>query len=148
MIPIKRLLNVALVVSLIALVFVGVAYAQGETDTPDDLVKLFGAVLAAALAVERILQTIRRIVHPQEDEDGPFARGSKALTYYTTIGGVLLGLLFAFAGNLRMLEIAGIQIDATLDTVVTGVTVGMGSEFVHEVIKVVGETKGFLRARS
>jgi len=139
---VSRLLNVALIVGLLSLIFVNVAYAQGNTT--DTISTLFAPILAAATAIERLLQLIRNLVSP-DPEKGPLARGTQALRYFTTIGGVLLGLLFAFIGNYHMLAIAGFNVQPTLDAVLTGITMGMGTEFVHQVITGIGEAKSALR---
>jgi len=137
-----RILNVALIVGLLSLAVVGVAYAQEGGGDP--ALGPFMPILAATVAIERLLQLIRNIVSPNPDK-GPLARGTPALQYYTTIGGLALGLLIAFASGHRLLESAGIALEPTVDTVLTGIVIGLGSEFTHEAIKVVGEAKYALR---
>ena len=143
----KRLsnyLNVVWIVLLVSLFIVPAALAQGG-DVATNLLAPFAPILAASAAVERLLQLIRNIVSPNPEE-GPLKRG-KNLQMFTTYGGVILGLAMSFMGdNLRILALAGIHFDPTLDMVLTGVVIGMGTEFVHEVIKVIGEGKDALRA--
>jgi hypothetical protein len=139
---ILRILNVFLIAFLLWLALVNVAFAQGNEE---GLLTPFGPILAAAAAVERFLQLIRNVVSPKPDE-GLLARGTKALRYYTTIGGVILGLVIVFLSDLRLLEPVGITMSPILDSILTGVIIGMGTEFVHEAIMVVGEGKRALRA--
>lgn len=139
---VRRILNVLLVVLLLSLVVVGEVFAQG--DEGGELLAPFASILAAAVSVERVLQLIRNIVSPSPDE-GPLARGSKALRYYTTIGGAVLGLIIVFVSDLRLLESVGVGIDPIVDAIFTGVVVGLGSELAHEVIKLATEAKGALR---
>jgi len=140
---ILRILNVFLIVFLLWLALVNVAFAQGNEN--EGLLAPFGPILAAAAAVERFLQMIRNVVSP-DPESGPLARKSKALRYYTTIGGVILGLVIVFMSDLRLLAPVGIALSPILDSILTGVIIGMGTEFVHEAIMVVGEGKRALRA--
>ena len=141
----SRYLNVVLIVLLVALFVVPVAFAQEGTEASSSLLAPFAPVLAAAVAVERTLQLIRNIISP-DPEAGPLKRGSKNLQMFTTYGGVILGLAITFMSpNLRILELAGVKFDPMIDAVLTGVAIGMGTEFVHEVIKLVAEGKGALR---
>lgn len=144
---ISRFLNILLIVLLIALFVVPAVVAQdGSGDTTSSLLAPFAPILAASVAVERLLQLIRNILSPDPDS-GLLARGSKALRYYTTGGGVILGLIMAFmSNNLRLLASAGIHFDPTLDAILTGITLGMGTEVVHEVIRLLAEGKYALRA--
>lgn len=137
--------NATWIAFVFTFILVGVGYAQ-SSDGGNDLLAPFGPILVGALGVERLLQLIRNIISPKPKE-GYLKRGSKELRYFTTFGGAILGLLFAFASDLRLLASAGIGTDPTLDVVITGIVVGMGSEVVHEAIKVVAETKGILRAK-
>jgi len=57
----------------------------------------------------------------------------------------VLDLLFAFLGNYHMLEISGFNVEPALDAVHTGITIGMSTEFVHQVITGHGEAKSALR---
>ena len=140
---ILRILNILLIVFLLSLALVNVAFAQGNEN--EGLLAPFGPILAAAAAVERFLQLIRNIVSP-DPESGLLARKSKALRYYTTIGGVILGLVIVFMSDLRLLVLAGIELSPIIDAILTAVIIGMGTEFVHEAIMVVGEGKRALRA--
>ena len=137
-----RILNVFLIAFLLWLALVNVAFAQGNEE---GLLAPFAPILAAAAAVERFLQLIRNIVSPNPEE-GLLARKSKALRYYTTIGGVILGLVIVFMSDLRLLASAGVALAPIIDTILTAVIIGMGTEFVHEAIMVVGEGKRALRA--
>lgn len=142
---VSNFLNVGWIVVLVSLFIVPVVFAQDGTETPLNLLAPFAPVLAASAAIERLLQLVRNIVSPNP-EDGPLKRG-KNLQLFTTYGGVVLGLAMTFMSpNLRLLSLAGIQFDPLLDRILTGVVIGMGTEFVHEVIKVVGEGKDALRA--
>lgn len=141
----SRFLNVALIVGLLSLAFATIAFAQETQPEPgSDLLALFAPVLAATVAIERLLQFVRNIISP-DPEKGILARDSTALRYFTTIGGVVLGLIFSFVGSIHMFEIAEITINPNLDAILTGITVGMGTEFVHQVIMVIGEGKNALR---
>ena len=141
----SRYLNVLWIVFLVSFFVVPAVFAQDGTGTAGNLLAPFAPILAASAAVERLLQLIRNIISPNPDE-GPLKRG-KNLQMFTTYGGVVLGLAMTFMSpNLMILALAGIQFDTLLDRVLTGVVIGMGTEFVHEVIKVIGEGKDALRA--
>jgi len=144
----SRFFNILLIVLLIALFVVPAALAQDGSggDVPSTLLAPFAPILAASLAVERILQFIRNLLSP-DPESGLLARGSNALRYYATGGGVILGLLMAFmSDNLRLLALAGINIDPTIDALLTGITLGMGSEVVHQIVQLLAEGKYALRS--
>ena len=139
-------LTVLWIVLLITLFIVPVAFAQdGGTDPSASLLAPFAPILAATVAVERILQFIRNIISP-DPENGPLKRGPN-LQKFTTYGSIMLGLIFAFmsGGTLQILALADIKTYPLLDTIVTGVVIGMGTEFVHEFIKVLAEGKDALR---
>jgi len=138
-----RILNIFLIAFLLSLALVSVAFAQGEGN--EGLLAPFAPILAAAASVERFLQLIRNVVSP-DPEKGLLARKSKALRYYTTIGGVILGLVIVFVSDLRLLASAGVALSPIIDAILTAVIIGMGTEFVHEAIMVVGEGKRALRA--
>ncbi|HEY2981945.1 MAG TPA: hypothetical protein VGJ22_12240 [Anaerolineales bacterium] len=123
--------------------FVPSVFAQGGTN---DIGSPFAPIVAGSLTIERLLQLIRNILSP-DPEQGFLRRGSKALRYYTTLGGTGLGLALAFSSNLRLLATTGITLfDPTVDAVLTGIVIGMGTELVHEVIGVAVEGKNVLRA--
>ena len=139
-------LDILFIVALISLFVVPVVLAQdGSPFDPASLFEPFGPLVAASAAIERSLQLVRNIISP-DPEQGPLARGTKALRYYTTIGGTVLGLGLVYLGNLRLLASVGVALNGVLDAVLTGVVVGMGTEVVHELIKVIGESKDALRA--
>ncbi len=143
-----RFLTILVITVLISLFVVHSVWAQeGAPFDPVNLLAPFAPILAASTAIERFLQLIRNIISP-DPEIGPLARGSKALRYYTTIGGTTLGLGMVYLSNLRLLESVGITFNDLADTILTGVVVGMGSEFVHEIIKVIAEGKDALRANA
>lgn len=119
--------------------------AAAAQDSISDLAAPFAPILAASLTIERSLQLVRNLISP-DPEQGPLARGTRALRYYATIGGTALGLAMASLSNLRLLATTGIIANPNVDIVLTGIVVGMGTEFVHEVIGVVTEGKNALRS--
>lgn len=137
-------LNVLVIVLLVSLFIVPAAFAQ-DGDPTSFLLEPFAPILAASTAVERTIQLIRRIFSP-DLEAGALARGSRALKYLTSYGTVALGLMLAFWGQIQLLGSVDIFINPLLDLAFTGIVIGMGSEFVHEVIGVVGQGKDALRA--
>ena len=144
---VSRYLQILWIVLLVALFVVPVVFAQeGGADSSSSLLAPFAPILAATVAVERTLQLIRNIISP-DPESGALARGTRNLRNFTTYGGAVLGLIFAFMskGNLQILALADIKTYPLLDTIVTGVVIGMGTEFVHEFIKVLAEGKDALR---
>ena len=143
---VSLIVNVLVIVLLVSLFIVPLAFAQ-DGDPVTFLLQPFVPTLAASAAVERSLQLIRRIFSP-DPEKGIFARGSRGLKYLTTYGSVALGLVMAFWGSIRLLGSVEIFIDPVVDTVLSGIVIGMGSEFVHEIIGVVGEGKSALRANA
>lgn len=138
----RRFPAVFLAVLPFSLFVVPAAVAQ---DSITDLAAPFAPILAASLTIERSLQLVRNLISP-DPEQGPLARGTKALRYYATIGGTVLGLAMASLSNLRLLATTGIIANPNVDIVLTGIVVGMGTEFVHEVIGVVTEGKNALRS--
>lgn len=140
-----RILNIALIVLFVSLTAVGTAHAQDIGG--NELLSPFTPILAAAAAVERLLQFIRNIVSSDPTE-GPLARGKPALKYFTTIGGVVLGLLIAFISGQQLLMAAGVTVPPVIDIILTGIVIGLGSEVVHEVIQGLGEGKRALRTVS
>jgi hypothetical protein len=137
-------LDVIVIVLLVSLFVVPLALAQ-DGDPTSFLLEPFAPILAASAAVERTLQLIRKIFSP-DLETGIFAHNSRGLKILTTYGGLALGLMLSFWGGIRLLGSVDIFIDPLLDYVFTGIVIGMGSEFVHEIIGVVGEGKSALRA--
>ena len=144
----KRIVYVLVIVLIISLFVIPVVVAQDESPfDPANLLEPFAPIVAASTAIERFLQLVRNIISP-DPETGPLARGSKALKYYTTLGGTGLGLVLVFLSDLRLLETVGIAFNSLFDTVLTGIVVGMGTEVIHEIIKVIGEGKDALRANA
>jgi hypothetical protein len=141
---VARFLDVLVIVLLVSLFIVSVAYAQ-DGDPATFLLQPFAPILAASATVERTIQLVRKIESP-DPETGPLARDTKALKYFTTFASLVLGLMLSFWGQIRLLESVAISIDPILDLSLTGIVVGMGSEFVHELVGVVIEGKGALRA--
>lgn len=140
-----RILNIALIVLFVSLAVVGTAYAQNTGG--NELLSPFTPVLAAAASIERLLQLIRHIVSPDPNK-GLLARGTLALRYFTTIGGAVLGLLIAFISRQQLLLAAGVTVPPVIDVILTGIVIGLGSEFVHQVIQGLGDGKQALRAVS
>ena len=140
----RRLLTLLFIMLLVSLFIVPAAFAQ---DSITDFAAPFAPILAASLTIERSLQLIRNLINPDPDK-GPLARGTKALRYFATIGGTLLGLAMTALSNLRLLATTGIMADQNVDIILTGIVVGMGTEFVHEVIGIVTEGKNALRSTS
>ena len=141
---ISLIVDVIVIVLLLALFVVPLAFAQ-DGDPTSFLLEPFAPLLAASAAVERTLQLVRKIISP-DAEAGFLARGSSALRAFTTYGSLALGQMLAFWGDIRLLGSVDIFIDPLVDTIFTGIVIGMGSEFVHEIIGVVGEGKEALRA--
>jgi hypothetical protein len=140
------ILDILLIVTLISLFVVPAAFAQGENPFDPSLIwSQFAPLLAASAAIERFLQLVRNLISP-DPEQGPLARNSRALTYYTTIGGTVMGLGLVYLSNLRLLATVGVTLNGMIDKVLTGIVVGMGTEVVHELIKVIAESKDVLRA--
>ena len=144
----ERYFTVIVLVIILALIFVPAVLAQENSPFgPTQLLEPFAPILAASTAIERFLQLVRNIISP-DPEIGPLARGSKGLRYYTTIGGTLLGIGLVALSDLRLLQAVGVAFNGLADTFLTGVVVGMGTEGVHELIKVIGEGKDALRANA
>jgi hypothetical protein len=140
----RRLPTLLFIVLLVSLFIVPAAFAQ---DSLTDLAAPFAPIMAASLTIERSLQLMRNLLNPDPDR-GPLARGTKALRYFVTIGGTLMGIVMTALSNLRLLATTGILANQIVDIVLTGIVVGMGTEFVHEVIGIVIEGKNALRSTS
>ncbi len=143
-----RIITILVIALTISLFAVRVVHAQDQAPfDPGTLLEPFAPILAASTAIERFLQLVRNIISP-DPEEGPLARGSKALRYYTTLGGTGLGIGLVYMSDLRLLNAVGVTFNGLFDTILTGVVVGMGTEVVHELIKVIGEGKDALRANA
>ncbi|HSG45882.1 MAG TPA: hypothetical protein VLA72_22305, partial [Anaerolineales bacterium] len=65
----------------------------------------------------------------------------KKLVIYSTVGGIVLGLILAFLADLRLLTAAGITFNKTTDIFITGLVCGTGSAVIHDIVKGLYEGK-------
>lgn len=82
-----------------------------------------------ALAEQRLVEYL----------DSPLYRSGKGAA--TFFGGLLIGLAIALASQIRMFALLGIEVNAVIDMLVTGLIIGTGSAPVHALIGILQNTK-------
>jgi len=141
----------------------GVAFAQAEGGTqtaPLGVAAVLAPLAAAALGIERILEAGWGIVEiilarlPKyaflkkkdadlTDEDrSNQANHSQFKVWASVVAGIVVGLLVALSANLAMFEMIGLSnVTHLADVLITGVVIGSGSKFTHDVIGIFTQTK-------
>ncbi|MFQ5577223.1 MAG: hypothetical protein ACE5G8_09590 [Anaerolineae bacterium] len=92
---------------------------------------------AAALGIERLLEAIWGIVemilsYMKVDTDAP--KYVEFKTWAAAALGIIIGLIIAGAAELRMFAMLNLPANPGLDVFVTGLVIGSGSKFTHDVI--------------
>ncbi|MEJ2484716.1 MAG: hypothetical protein P8Y68_03175 [Anaerolineales bacterium] len=150
---------------VISLVFTGVVYASNDqqTDTAATVVSILAPLAAAALGIERGMEILWGIVEsigdmfkkqdqPEEALPGPGGEDWKNSpkykqfkTWFSAFVSLILGIVIAFQTNLMMFTFVGFEnVVPNADKFVTGIVVGSGSKFTHDVIGIFSEGKKFV----
>jgi hypothetical protein len=169
----RRLLTVFWTI-VISFLFTGVAYAaNGEETTVKTVAAILAPLAAAALGIERalemfwgIVESIGDIIMKKDQSDNPEAGSEKTdwtdkdkyksfKTWFSALLGLVAGVIIAFQTNLMMFSLIGFDnVIANADIFVTGMVIGSGSKFTHDVIgifsegkKLVEQTQGLVRRK-
>jgi hypothetical protein len=156
----KRSMFVSGAVLLLMLSVTGIAFAQGEGGGAAAEASVLGPLAAAALGIERLIETGWGIVEtilpyvqrfaflkkkdedrtPQEKTDA--ANFSKFKVWASAAAGFVVGVVVANMAGLKMFSATGLaSVQPTADTLVTGIVIGSGSKFAHDVVGIFTETK-------
>jgi hypothetical protein len=159
----KRAILVYGIVLLLILTGTEVAFAQGEGG-PDaagimDVALVLAPLAATALGIERLVETgwglietilsfipwfdfIKKEEANLDDKDKKNKAGYKKFKVWTSAAiGIGLGIWVANAAGLKMFNLIGLEVIPEADVLVTGLVVGSGSKFTHDVIGIFTETK-------
>ncbi|HEY84618.1 MAG TPA: hypothetical protein G4N96_05860 [Chloroflexi bacterium] len=127
-----------------------IALAQDSNPEPTAVVAGVNVMLvlaplaAAALGIERLLETLWGIFETilrmlQIDIATPTYVQLK--TWISAGLGLIIGLIIAFAADLRMFGMLSLSAQPELDMFMTGLVIGAGSKFTHDVIGIFYESK-------
>ena len=165
----KHTIVVSGIVLLLMLTVTGVAFAQGEGGTAGmmDVGAVLAPLAAAALGVERLIEAgwgvveavlsldlIKSRFKPRLDflkkakadfddvDKTNQVNYSKFKVWTSVAAGILLGIVVANMAGLRMFSTIGFaNVFEGADKVITGIVIGSGSKFTHDVIGIFTETK-------
>ena len=147
----KRRLSTVGIVVLLSVVFTGVAYAQGGEPAATAVATVLAPLAAAALGIERILEIAWGFVESifvlvKKDKFNSEEKEYKAFkTWVSAALGLVIGYQVAIAARLMMFTSVGIQnVDAHADMLITGLVIGSGSKFTHDIIGIFSEGKGLI----
>ncbi len=101
-------------------------------------------LLAAALGIERLLETLWGIVESILSALTIVPTGEKYQDFKTWASaafGIVAGIIIASAAQLQMFGMLGLAVDARADVFITGLVIGSGSKFTHDVIGILSESK-------
>lgn len=150
----NRRLKTIFFVIVITLVFTGIAYAQtGDEKTASTVVSVLAPLAAAALAIERVMETFWGIIesikdkfkgeNKKETEDWKTdPRYVEFKTWASALLGLIIGVVIAYETNLMMFKLVGFKdINAETDLFITGLVVGSGPKFTHDIIGIFSQGK-------
>ncbi len=142
--PIKFLLWV----SVWWLVMAGVVLAQGngggQVVGSIDVTIVLAPLAAAALGIERLLETLWGVLETVMDMLGITPDGEKYQVFKTWASaalGIVIGIIISSAAHLRMFGLLGLAVNVNADIFITGLVVGSGSKFTHDIIGIIYEGK-------
>ncbi len=124
-----------------------VALAQTNPTQPGgsiDVAVVLAPLVAAALGIERLLETLWGVVEMVLDMLGITPTGKKYIAFKTWASaalGIVLGIILASAARLQMFGMLGLHVNAGADVFITGLVIGSGSKFTHDVIGILTEGK-------
>ncbi len=99
---------------------------------------------AAALGIERLLETLWGIfetVLRMLKINYTTPEYVQIKTWVSAGMGLIIGLIIAFAADLRMFGLLSLMVQPELDMFMTGLVIGAGSKFTHDVIGIFYESK-------
>ncbi len=125
-----------------------VALAQSGTVTNADstttVAVVLAPLLAAAVGIERLLETLWGIVESLLDMLQITPTGEKYVAFKTWSSAALsivAGLIIASAAQMKMFAMLDLSVAPRPDVFITGLVIGSGSKFTHDVIGIFTEGK-------
>ena len=143
----KRALFFIIAVITIWAALTVVALAQSnaaQSGGNPDVAVVLAPLVAAALGIERLLETLWGVVEMVLDVLGITPTDEKYIAFKTWASaamGILLGIILASAARLQMFGLLGLHVNAGADVFITGLVIGSGSKFTHDVIGILSEGK-------
>ncbi len=143
----KRALFFTVAVATIWSMLAVVALAQtntAQTGGGIEVAVVLAPLIAAALGIERLLETLWGVVEMVLDILGITPTGEKYVAFKTWASaalGIVLGIILASAARLQMFGMLGLTVNAGADVFITGLVIGSGSKFTHDVIGILSEGK-------
>lgn len=143
---------------MISLVFSGVVYAaNGEEAAALSVSAILAPLAAAALGVERALEMMWGIIEsignilkkddqPGGDEKVEDWKSSQKYkdfkTWFSALLSLVMGVVISYQAGLLMFTLVGFEnVTANVDKFVTGIVIGSGTKFTHDVIGIFSEGK-------
>ena len=99
---------------------------------------------AAALGIERLLETLWGIFETilrMLNINYATPEYVQTKTWVSAGMGLVIGLIIAFAANLGMFGLLSLSVQPELDMFMTGLVIGAGSKFTHDVIGIFYQSK-------
>ncbi len=143
----KRTVFFVIAVATAWLALAAVALAQTAPAQPGngiDVAVVLAPLVAAALGIERLLETLWGVVEMVLDMLGITPTGEKYIAFKTWASaalGIVLGIILASAARLQMFGMLGLHVNVGADVFITGLVIGSGSKFTHDVIGILTEGK-------
>jgi len=146
----KKSLYTLLWVALLCLVLPVAALAQDAGNQPTAVVLNFNVMVvlaplaAAALGIERLLETLWGIFETilrMLNVDIITPTYIQFKTWVSAGIGLAMGVIIAFAAELKMFGMLTLPAQPELDMFVTGLVIGAGSKFTHDIIGIFYESK-------
>lgn len=164
-----RISLILVTVILCLFVSTAVVFAQDEgqpdTGTPTTVPDIFAPLTVAALGIERVIEAGWGLLESLLASSASFAflkkeestldtaekERSKAYSqmkvWVSIIVGIGLGIWAATATELKMFTVAGFSVSPTADMYLTGLVIGSGSKFTHDVVGILSELKNLVENR-
>ncbi len=114
------------------------------TANGSDVAVVLAPLLAAALGIERLLETVWGVVESIMNGLNITPTGAKYgefKTWASAAFGIVAGIIIASAAQLQMFGMLGLVVDARADVFITGLVIGSGSKFTHDIIGILTEGK-------
>ena len=143
----RRLMAFGMVVLIWAMLSMVVLAQSGTATnggTASDVAVVLAPLLAAALGIERLLETLWGIVESLLDTLQIIPTGEKYIAFKTWSSAALsivAGIIIASAAQMKMFEMLGLSVSPRPDVFITGLVIGSGSKFTHDVIGIFTEGK-------
>ena len=130
-----------------ALSMVVLAQSSGTVTNADStatVAVVLAPLLAAAVGIERLLETLWGIVESLLDMLQITPTGEKYVAFKTWSSAALsivAGLIIASAAQMKMFAMLALSVAPRPDVFITGLVIGSGSKFTHDVIGIFTEGK-------